>query len=243
MQLGVKRLKERLEFAIARAKTDQSELARAVKVTPQAIQSLVSGRAKGSKHLLEIAQKLGVDYYWLKDGSGPVPSELSTNAVRISSHSREAPSAIWANAVTRVPVVGAVQAGVWREAIEWPQDDQYEIPVPIPAPYQKLAVSALEVHGASMDKVYKHGTVLLVVKFIDLGREPSDRERVIVQRIKSGQIEASVKEIRRDTDGIVRLWPQSNHPDFQAPLRLDPPAEDEEIVVSHKVIGSINFEA
>jgi transcriptional regulator with XRE-family HTH domain len=242
MTRDVKKLSERLAFAIERAKTDQSKLARAIGVTQQTINNLVSGKTKSSGHLYEIAVELGVSYDWLKSNIGEPALNLSTAKQNQNKYSPVLDSAIWSKAVSKLKVVGAVQAGVWREAIEWPQDDQYELPVPIPAPYQKLPVSALEVYGASMDQIYKHGTVLLVVKYIDLGRDPGDAERVVVQRIKGGQIEATVKELRRASDGTPWLWPRSNHPDFQTPLRIDRPAEDEEIVISHKVIGSITFE-
>ncbi|MCG8694342.1 MAG: S24 family peptidase [Minwuiales bacterium] len=117
-------------------------------------------------------------------------------------------------------VRGAVQAGTWREALEWPRDDWYPIAVPPDDPYGGLARFGLSVRGPSMNAVYPDGATLICVRFADLGRGPETGDRVICQRHNpNGMIEATVKEFVID-DGIAWLWPRSYHPEHQTPIRL-----------------------
>ena len=145
-------------------------------------------------------------------------------------------SALLAKAIANIRVIGAVQAGSWRAALEWPQEDQFETPVRIDPKFAGLTVIALEVRGPSMNEVFPHGTIVICVPFIELGRGPMHGERVVVQRFRGGEVEASIKEYRFGSDAVPRLWPLSDHPDHQAPLRLDRLEEGEEIVISHKVV-------
>ena len=138
--------------------------------------------------------------------------------------------------VANIRVIGAVQAGSWRAALEWAPEDQYETPVRIDPKFSGLTPIALEVRGPSMNEVFPHGTIVICVPYIELGRGPAHGERVVVQRFRGGEVEASIKEYRFASDAIPRLWPLSDHPDFQAPLRLDQLEEGEEIVISHKVV-------
>jgi hypothetical protein len=152
-----------------------------------------------------------------------------------ASRERGAP-AFLGKAIAAIRVIGAVQAGSWRAALEWPQEDQYETPVRLDPRFAGLTVIALEVRGPSMNEVFPHGTIVICVPFIELGRGPIHGERVVVQRFRGGEVEASIKEYRLGSDAVQRLWPLSDHPDHQAPLRLDRLEEGEEIVVSHKVV-------
>ena len=138
--------------------------------------------------------------------------------------------------VIYIRVIGAVQAGSWRPALEWPEEDQYDTPVRVDPKFAGLTPIALEVRGPSMNEVFPHGTIVICVAYIELGRGPIHGERVVVQRFRGGEVEASIKEYRHEKDGIPRLWPLSDHPDFQAPLRLDQVEEGEEILISHKVV-------
>ena len=60
---------DRLVSAIESAKHSQSSLARAVGVTPAAIQQLTTGKSRRSIHLSKIAQILGVSESWLSGES------------------------------------------------------------------------------------------------------------------------------------------------------------------------------
>ena len=125
---------------------------------------------------------------------------------------------------TQIEVRGDVQAGVWREAIEWPAVDWYAITVPIDTAYQGLHRYGLKVCGQSMNKVFPEGSVVVVINFGDLGRLPKTGDFVVaVQRCsKTDQYEATVKAVQIRDDGTVILWPQSWDPAFQTPVVLPP---------------------
>ena len=125
---------------------------------------------------------------------------------------------------TQIEVRGDVQAGVWREAIEWPAVDWYAITVPIDTAYQGFHRYGLKVCGQSMNKVFPEGSVVVVINFGDLGRLPKTGDFVVaVQRCsKTDQYEATVKAVQIRDDGTVILWPQSWDPAFQTPVILPP---------------------
>lgn len=121
-----------------------------------------------------------------------------------------------------VRVIGQVEAGVFRDALELPYDEQFEIEVPVSATYRTLPRAGLIVRGPSMNRVYPEGTILIVVSVIHLGEDfdPRSGQRVIVQRRNREGCEATVKELVIDDDGQAWLWPRSNHPEFQQPWRV-----------------------
>lgn len=234
-------LAERLSTAMNTAGMSQSELARRIGSAPQTIQSLLSGQSKTSRHSAKIAAALNVRALWLETGEGPMSLLPQPSAAYPQGSTVSAISGTLSLSPTRV--VGHVQAGLFQEALEWPRDQQWEVAIPIVPSYSTLPVVALEVRGPSMDALYPHGSIVVCVKFADLGRQPRTGERVIVHRTTAnGLTEASVKEYRVDRDGQPRLWPRSTHPDFQAPLSLTSNTE-EEVTVTHLVIGSYRQEA
>jgi repressor LexA len=127
-------------------------------------------------------------------------------------------------ALDRVFVVGAVQAGVWREAIEWDGDDWYSVTPPRPKTNRFPGIErfGLEVRGSSMNRKYPEGTVVIVVRFGDIARPPKKGERVVVLRRshETGHYEATLKEYDRDEQGRHILWPRSDDPEFQTPFIL-----------------------
>lgn len=147
--------------------------------------------------------------------------------------------------LTPVPIIGAVQAGVWQDSVEWPPSEHYTLPMLIPTGFQGLTIRGLEVRGPSMDEIYPHGSVVVCAPFIELGRPPRSGERVVAIRTRAmGESEATIKEYRIDKDGKQRLWPRSTHPDFQAPIAIDAPRDEgEDLSITFLVIGSYRPEA
>ncbi|MBF0858190.1 S24 family peptidase [Gluconobacter sp. LMG 31484] len=146
---------------------------------------------------------------------------------------------------TQIEVRGDVQAGVWREAIEWPAVDWYAITVPIDTAYQGFHRYGLKVCGQSMNKVFPEGSVVVVINFGDLGRLPKTGDFVVaVQRCsKTDQYEATVKAVQIRDDGTVILWPQSWDPAFQTPVVLPPQnggdsAGTPDVMIQALVVGS-----
>lgn len=141
-------------------------------------------------------------------------------------------------------MIGAVQAGVWREALQWERDERYPVSVPIPSPFAGRRVFGLEVRGPSMNDLYPHKSVVFCVSFIDLNREPRTGERVVVyRRSKDHLMEATLKEYWLDDKGVAWLRPRSNHPEFQKAWRVNDAKSDHEYEVHALVIGSFRPEA
>ncbi len=147
-----------------------------------------------------------------------------------------------------VLVRGAVEAGAWKEAIEWPEDDWYPVPaVPMPA-YTDLPQFALEVRGPSMNAVYPDSSMVVCVFLMHLSREPRSGERVVVERRRRGFVEATVKEFVVE-DGVPKLYPRSDHPQHQEPIVVqtglhdgENENQDEQTRITALVIGSFRPE-
>lgn len=168
--------------------------------------------APGSKAAALLARKGGKDAMYYQ-GLEPVLS---------------APAA----SVRMAPIVGAVQAGAWREAIEFPPEERDEYPIPANMP--NFDVQGFVVRGTSMDQVFPDGTVVLVAGTIANGIQPRSGDYVLVQRVdKDGLHEASLKQYVIDVDGSKWLWPRSNDPRFQAPLLVE---ENDDAVISGRVM-------
>lgn len=125
---------------------------------------------------------------------------------------------------TGVQVVGEVQAGVFRAALEIPPEDRLILPVlPVPG-YAHVPLVALRVVGPSMDLLYPDGSYVIVASAYDT--DVRDGDRVVVYRAQGVLREATIKEVRVEADGRVGLWPRSSHPDHQAPIYLDANDQD-----------------
>ena len=130
--------------------------------------------------------------------------------------------------------------------MEWSEaEDQGDTPTRIDPKFHGLTPVAFEVRGAGMNAVFLHGTTVICVAYAELGRGPLQGERVVAQRLRGGESEVLILEYRCGADGGAWLWPLSDDPDFQTPLRLDGRGardtfregdEGETIVVSHKVM-------
>ncbi len=133
-----------------------------------------------------------------------------------------------------IEVCGHVQAGDFREAIEWDRDDWYTIDVPIPDRFRRHA-KALEVRGNSMNREFRPGSVVIWVNVLD-ARHPRDGDYVIVYSYGDhGMVEATVK-LLREMDGRKWLWPQSDDPEHQAPIDSDHPPKG---VRSIEIVGLV----
>ncbi|MGR3839714.1 MAG: LexA family protein [Cognatishimia sp.] len=119
-----------------------------------------------------------------------------------------------------VQIIGAVQAGAWREVMEWDLADQYAEYVPESRRYPGLPRFGLEVAGDSMDQKFDDGWKVICVRFSDLGRSPRDKDYIVCQRVDpSGAIEATLKRLNIREDGAMWLLPESTNPEY-LPIRL-----------------------
>lgn len=152
---------------------------------------------------VEYFQKHNVEW------KGPPPPECSMRSVPVAR-------------MRRVEVIGFVQAGVFSEALEWQFSDRYGITCPDDGYPDCLPRYALEVRGESMNRVFSAGSVVCVIDFFDLGREPETGDFVVVHRRDpyGPGMEATIKALQVREDGVICLWPQSTDPNFQQPIIL-----------------------
>lgn len=123
-----------------------------------------------------------------------------------------------------VSVVGAVEAGVWRERTEWAREQQYEVE----AGYSMVSGAerfALEVEGYSMDKIFPPGSVLDCLRVYKGRLDPQDGDLVIVQRRRHDLMETTCKRLTRDGETWV-LIAESTKPEFAEPIVLGTPDRD-----------------
>lgn len=123
---------------------------------------------------------------------------------------------------TQIEVRGSVQAGVWRDAIEWPQADWYAITVPVDQAYAGMRRYGLLVEGESMNKIFPDGSIVVAINLSEVGRMPKTGEIVVAIRrsTRTGEFEATVKAVQVRDDGEIILWPQSTDPDHVQPIRV-----------------------
>ena len=137
-----------------------------------------------------------------------------------------------------IPVLGDVQAGVWRE-IDTVDEEKYP-PLPLsPDPrYHERAQFALMVRGESMNKVFPPGQFIVCVRWSEINRGPRDGDLVVVERRRDGLIEATVKRVAIKGQKLY-LMPESTDPRFQTPIeiQLDGSIANDEIVLTALVIG------
>jgi SOS-response transcriptional repressor LexA len=140
----------------------------------------------------------------------------------------QSPTSIW--------VVGQIEAGAFKDAIEWDRSKWYAVDVPVPARFRKKS-KALEVRGPSMNMEYPEGSVVVWVDQLDF-RPARDGDHVVVYSYAADDgIEATVKELRI-AEGREWLWPRSHHPAHQTPIDVaNPPENVRRIEIQGIVLG------
>lgn len=120
-----------------------------------------------------------------------------------------------------VAIVGAVQAGHWSEAVEWPHDDKYALLLPLPKAWKDIDFQGFLVRGSSMNRLYPEGSVVVAAPTIINQLDPFSGDKVVVQRQnESGLYEVTLKQLEITPDGIGWLWPRSTDPEHQTPLKF-----------------------
>ena len=139
---------------------------------------------------------------WLLYGRGAAPAQSGAADLR---------------PVTRyVPVIGAVQAGLWAEIPEDEPEPEEVLPIVLPG-FSGARLFALKIRGPSMDRYYPEGAMVIICPAAEIGVR--DGDHVVVRRRRGMLVETTLKEVVQDADGIA-LWPRSNDPHFQEPVRL-----------------------
>lgn len=138
-------------------------------------------------------------------------------------------------------VKGSVAAGVWRVALELPADEWLAFSgrddLTIPLNYR----FGLHVEGDSMDEIYPPGTIVECVSIHAFGPPDPGKRVVVTRKNKSGEVEATVKELV-DQGGELWLVPRSKNPSH-TPFRLsDTDDEITEVEIIAVVVASIRPE-
>lgn len=118
----------------------------------------------------------------------------------------------------RVPVLGIVQAGAWAE-IDDNQPEPTEWVAFEEPQYARAQLFALIVRGASVNRFYPDGSRVVCIPAHESGVQEGDF--VVVRRRRGSFVETTLKQVEVGADGHVELWPRSDDPQFQEPLRLD----------------------
>jgi transcriptional regulator with XRE-family HTH domain len=134
-----------------------------------------------------------------------------------------------------IEVVGEVQGGAFRVAVEYAPEDRYALPAIAAPGYERVARHYLKVVGDSVNQVFPDGSYICVVSAADTDVRSGDM--VVVYNQQAGLTEATVKEVRLEADGRIALWPRSTHADFQTPIYLSEDNGDSP-EIAYVVIGS-----
>lgn len=129
---------------------------------------------------------------------------------------------------------GDVAAGVWHESAifgpdpDLPPDFDAHPPVPIvPDPrYKGLGQFAVKVIGPSVNKIVPDGYFAVCVPYWEARQTVVDGDLVVVERIRGGLHESTIKRVRKNSKGW-ELMPESDDPKYQSPIYLDEDMEHE----------------
>lgn len=185
---------------------NQSELARYVGVTPQAVQQWISGETSPrGENLKKVAEFLGVSRAFLSYGviEGKSP-KMSTKDVK-GTVVEPGP-----DIKGKVPLISYVQAGKWSETIEFMPDEAIDwLPCPI---CHSSRTFALRVRGESMYNPHKkpsfeEGDLI----FVDPEKQPVNGSLVVVRL--ENENEATFKKLIIDGEkkylsALNPAWPE-----------------------------------
>lgn len=146
------------------------------------------------------------------------------------------------NAPVYIKVVGAVEAGAFREQCEWPEHQQYEVRA-LQTDYPELQRFGLVVVGYSMDKLFAPGVVLDCLRLPFSGESPivpTPGQIVIAQHNRGDLCEMTCKRLGRDPDGQWFLMPESTRPEHQERIPIGSPDENYALDDGIVIVGIVN---
>lgn len=115
------------------------------------------------------------------------------------------------SAVSSIPVVGKIAAGVWMEADGFDSDDSYPLIPAAPSPdYPPHKQIAFLIEGPSMNRILPDGVYAIGVLF-QYARNPRHGDVVALRRTRAGLVETTVKRYT-ERDGQILLMPESDDP-------------------------------
>jgi transcriptional regulator with XRE-family HTH domain len=139
----------------------------------------------------------------------------------------------------RLFLKGEVAAGVWKEAVELPEEEWEVFHGRADVKAELQHRFGLRVIGDSMNELYPHGTIVECVSTFGHIEALPGRRVVIVRKRADGMSEATVKELALDESGHLWAIPKSTNPSF-TPFRVsgDQDKDITETRVAAVVVGS-----
>lgn len=195
---------ERLREIRMRARWTVEQLADAVGIAASSVRAHENGQNGIRANVAErYATALGV-----------APEDILFVGDRVATSPRPTTSG---GEVRRVPVLGVVQAGAWSEVNESQAEPTEWVAFSEPQ-YGRAQLFALAVRGNSVNRHYPDGCRVVCVPAHESGIQEGDF--VVVRRRRGSFVETTLKQIEIAPDGNIELWPRSDDPLFQEPLRL-----------------------
>jgi len=142
-------------------------------------------------------------------------------------------------------IVGVVEAGAWREAINMDANKGSISFVPHQG-FPSEVQFAMRVSGESCNRVIQDGGTAIVVPYesfpggIEALAQRSNHPLVVFERERSGNYEYTIKELHRSDDGFI-LKPVSDHPDHQSEIELDENGDTDRIRIAFVVVSIQNL--
>ena len=139
-----------------------------------------------------------------------------------------------------VEVIGAVQAGVWREQSDWSPSERYEVRFG-PSPMPGADRFGLKMEGLSMNRTIPPDSDLECLRIGWSGIRPAPGSLVIVERNAHDLVELTCKRLDMIEDEWV-LRCESTEPEFQDVIPIGKPDDgmfsDEEVRVVAVVLSA-----
>lgn len=121
----------------------------------------------------------------------------------------------------RLFVKGEVAAGVWRQAVEPPEDEWQTFTGRSDVTAKTEHRFGLRIVGDSMSEIYPHGTIVECVSLFGNAEAMPGKRVVVVRQNEDHQFEATVKELVEQA-GELWLVPRSHNPAHR-PWKLTEP--------------------
>lgn len=194
-----------------RLKLTQAQLAEMVGVEQPTVQRWESGKREPDLDALnDLANALGVE-------AGELIADNVVAAVG-----------------PRLFVKGFVQAGLWQEAYELPQEDWQSFNGRADVTASLDHRFGLRVVGDSMNLKYPHGSIVECVSLFGRAEAVPGKRVVVIRKREDLMYEATVKKLV-EQDGELWLVPESTNPAFR-PIRL---AEQEDGILETRIAAVV----
>lgn len=188
---------EWIERGLAKPGKTRTGLAKALGRNPSMITALLSGKRELKVREIEtIARYLGE----------PAPAG--------SINEQAQPT------IDYVPIMGEVEAGVWRELFDIGDTEFETYPMPVDPRWPPGSVYAFRIRGESINRRARDGDLVVCLDKMAAPRELRDGDWVIAERRRLGAVERTVKQARKRLDGVWELWPDSDDPRHRTPIVL-----------------------